>query len=379
MGALTVVIVVVVAAALGLLGVRRARRSRRPEHAETPYQQGLNALIAGDRDAATKHLAKAVRDDPRNADAYVRLGNLLRERGQLRQAIQIHRELLVKRRLPAPIRFETQKSLAMDLTEAGRWGEVIETLATLPRSERSDAEVLAMMRDAYEAVGDLDKAYQAHKDMLKTRPGARSEPSPGVYRAHLGLLALAKGDRKRARAELTAALKEDPEAHLANIHLGDIAALENDNERAVTYWMRVVTEAPRCANLVFDRLEKAYFEMGDFGRMMGIYEELASRSPSNAGALTGLSKMMERKGSIEEALRFAREAVKHEGDAHEGHRQLIEILTRNGRYEEAAEAARSLLDTLPGIDARTACPACGAPLSGHAWRCRSCRSWINEC
>lgn len=380
MGAVTVVVVIaVVAVLLVFAGLRRAR-SRRPAHEETPHQQGLNALIAGDRDAAMRHFARAVRDDPRNTDAYVRLGDLLRERGQMRQAIQIHRELLVKRRLPAQVRCETQKSLAKDLAKAERWKEVLDTLATLPRSERSDPTVLAMTRDAHEAVGDFDRALSTHREMLKTkmRPEA-GEPSPGVYRAHLGLLALKNGDRKRAKAELAAALKEDAGAYLANMHLGDIASLEKDNERAVAYWMKLVTENPECAYLVFERLEKAYFEMGDFGRMMGIYENLVSKSPSNVRALAGLSRMLERKGSIEEALRFAREAVKHETDAREGHRQLIEILARNGRFEEAAEATRSLLDSLPGKGGQPTCPSCGAPVPERGWRCQSCRSWIHEC
>ena len=85
---------------------------------------GIDALIAGNRDAAMKHLADAVREDPRNLDGYVKLGNLLRERGQIRQAIQVHRELLVKRKLPAAIRSEIVKSLARDLAPAANWPEV---------------------------------------------------------------------------------------------------------------------------------------------------------------------------------------------------------------------------------------------------------------
>jgi lipopolysaccharide biosynthesis regulator YciM len=369
--------VVVAGAVLWYLGARRARPKRRAAE-ESPYRLGLDALIAGDREGALKHLTQAVRDDPRNVDAYVKLGNILRERGQVRQAIQIHRELLVKRKLPPAVRSETVKSLAKDLASAGRWREVLEHLATLPRSERSDPLVLALTRDAYAAAGNLEKAAQAHKDMLKAGPSG-GQPSPGVYRAHLGLAALQRGETRIAKAELSAAVKEDPGAALAYVHLGDIAVLEEDTERAVAYWMRLVTEKPDCAHLVFERLEKAYFEMGDFGRMMGIYEELVTRSPSNVRALTGLARMLERKGSVDEALRIAREAVKYEGDTYEGHRQLIEILMRNDRYEEAAKAAETLLAGLGDRREEGKCPRCGAPFDGYGWRCDSCRAWIDGC
>ncbi len=375
---------VVVAAAIIAVGVVvwyvGAKRTRSEQRAldESPYHLGLDALIAGDRDNAMKHLTKAVRDDPRNVDAYVKLGNILRERGQVRQAIQIHRELLVKRKLPPAVRNETIKNLARDLATAGRWREVLEHLGTLPRSERSDPMVLAMTRDAYEAAGELDKAAQTHKEMLKGGPVA-GQPSNGVYRAHLGRVALRRGETRMAKSEFQAAIKEDPHAGLAYVYLGDIAVLEEDTERAVAYWMRLVGDKPDCAHMVFDRLEKAYFEMGDFGRMMGIYEDLVARTPTNVSALTGLSRMLERKGAVDEALRLAREAVKHEGKKFAGHRQLIEILMRHERYEEAAREAESLLKGLGSSKEELKCPKCQAALDGYGWRCDSCRTWINEC
>ena len=182
-----------------------------------------------------------------------------------------------------------------------------------------------------------------------------------------------------AKGEFQAAVKEAPDAALAYVHLGDIAILEEDTERAIAYWMRLVADRPECAHLVFERLEKSYFEMGDFGRMMGIYEDLVAKSPSNVKALTGLSRMLERKGAVDEALRVAREAVKHEGDTFEGHRQLIEILMRNERYEEAARVAESCLATIGEDGGAEACPNCGAPIDGYSWRCDKCRTWLDEC
>ena len=369
--------IVVAGAAFWYVGARRAR-SRRDQPERSPYHFGLDALIAGDSERAIEQLTQAVRDNPRNVDAYVKLGNVLRERGQVKQATQIHRELLVKRKLPTTVRNEIIKSLARDLASAGRWRDVLEHLATLPRSERSDPRVLIMTRDAYESAGDLDKAAQAHKELLKAG-SLEGEPASGVYRANLGLVAFARGDTRRAKAEFQAAVKKDPDAGLAYVYLGDIAVREEDTERAVAYWMRLVSEKPDCAHLVFDRLEKAYFEIGDFGRMMGVYEELVATSPSNVMALAGLSRMLERKGAIDDALRIAREAVKHEGSTFEGHRQLIEILMRHERYEEAARAAESLLAGLADHRKERTCPRCKATLDGYGWRCNSCRAWINEC
>ncbi|MBD3367871.1 MAG: tetratricopeptide repeat protein [Candidatus Eisenbacteria bacterium] len=368
---------VVVAAAIILFAWRIAalRRSRAALEDSTPYRLGIDAMIRGDREEAVRHLTAAVREDPRNVDAYIKLGNLLREQGRARQAVQVHRELLVKRRLSKTVRNEIMRNLALDLRQESRWREVLESVAALDRSSRSDPEIIEMTRDAYEATGEYERAREAHKELLKT--GAVG-PELGVYRAHLALLALRAGDTARARSEFRAALKESPEgAALANVHLGDIAAAEGDTDRAIAYWMKIVTDRPECAFTVFERLEKAFFEVGDFGRMMGIYEDVVTRAPTSTHALIGLSRMLERKGSIDDAVRTAREAVKHEGESLTGHRRLSELLVRQERFEEAARAADQLLERLAS-DGRT-CPTCGASTEEGAWRCPACRAWIDAC
>jgi lipopolysaccharide biosynthesis regulator YciM len=372
------VVIVAVVVVLALLVWRARRRVTRRDEEESAYEMGLNALIAGDRGAALRHLAQAVREDPRNVDAYVRLGNLLRERGQIRQATQVHRELLVKRRLPEATRVEIVKNLALDLAEARRWGEVIEHIRSLPRPDRSDLRMLRLARDAYEATGDIDEAVKTQAEILRASSSLK-EPPVGVYRAHAALRALERGDRDRARAAFLAAIKESPEAVVANLYLGDMAAEDEDLERATAFWMKIVSDAPDCAHLVFERLEKAYFELGDFGRMLRIYEDVIARSPSNVHALAGLSRMLERKGELDEALGVAREAIKHEGDTLAGHRRLIELLVAGGRFEEAARTAEPLIQGLADSAGPRKCPSCADELSEGEWRCRSCGTWVDAC
>jgi len=371
------IVVACVLAAIGIFIYAVSRRRQRPRDGDGDrYSLGLNAMISGDRDAALRHLKEAARRDPRNVDAYVKVGDLLRERGLTKQAIQVHRELLVKRRLPPGTRREIVWRLSMDLAQAGRWDEIIQTIKELPRSERTDVHLLGVLRDAYEGTGDLDRAAQTHKQII--RAGARtSEPTLGVYRAQLALSALRAGDRARAKAGFQAALKEDPDAYIANLHLGDIAVEEEDTERAIAYWMQIVQQRPDRAHLVFGRLEKAFYDIGDFGRMMSVYADVVGRAPSNVLALCGLSKMQERKGSVEEAIATAREAVKHEGETLVGHARLIEILVRSERYEEAAREAESLLATMAHDRAAARCPSCGRSIPPGDLRCPECRAWTN--
>ena len=370
-----IVVCVVVVAFFVTLAVRRSSRRRTED--ESSYNLGLNAMISGNRDEAVVHLKTAVRENPRNLDAYIKLGNLLRERGQTKQAIQVHRELLVKRRLPKTVRSSIMKCLALDLAEAERWPEVVESIGSLPRGERVDPRMTALLRSAYEETDQIDKAIQTHKEFLKNAK-LDAQPSMAVYRAHVAARALAAGNRAKAKTEFLSALKEDSvRAALANLHLGDMAASEEDTERAIAYWTRLLTDAPNRAHLVFDRLEKAYFDIGDYGRMMRVYEDLLSTAPSNVLALCGLSRMHERKGDVDEAVRLAREAIKHEGDTALGHRRLIQILVAAGRLDEAAREADGFLARTTDDGAFDTCPHCGETLGSAGWRCPSCHKWID--
>ncbi len=376
MNLVIIIVVCVVVAALGVTAVAR-RRSRRRAEEESSYNLGLNAMISGNRDEAVAHLKTAVREDPRNLDAYIKLGNLLRERGQTKQAIQVHRELLVKRRLPKAVRSSIVKCLALDLAEAERWAEVIESIGSLPRGERVDPRMTTLLRSAYETTDQMDKALQTHKELLKSA-GSDGQPPLAVYRAHLAVKILATGSRAKAKAEFLTALKENSvRAALVNLYLGDMAASEEDTERAIAYWTRLLADAPDRAHLAFARLEKAYFDIGDYGRMMRVYEDVLSTMPSNVPALCGLSRMYERKGDIDEAVRLAHEAIKHEGDTALGHRRLIQTLVATGRLDEAAREADGFFARTTDEGAFDTCAHCGGTLGSAGWRCPSCHKWID--
>jgi len=369
----TIGIPVGAALVLWLLLVASRRRARRAAARPTSYELGLDAMVAGERDAAVRHLKGAVREDPRNLDAVIKLGDLLRQRGHVKQATQLHRELLIKRRLPKKTRAAILQCLALDLAAAEKWDEVIETLGGLSKPPKMTTDMLVLLRDAYEATGDLDQAIQAHADILKRAPAG--QPSMAIYRAHMGLIALKRGDTAKARAEFHSALKEDPVGTaVANLYLGDMAAEEGNTDRALVFWMKLVADAPERAHLAFDRLEKAYFEMGDFGRMLGVYEDVVSRAPSSTAALCGLSKMHERKGDMEEAARLAKEAIKHEGTTADGHRRLLEVLIAGSRFEEAARTALTYLGTISESTAVETCPFCGGACKATHWRCSSCKA-----
>ena len=106
----SVAILLVAFVLAGLFAARRLRGPKAPAR-QPPYLIALAALADGDEETAFKEFRNAVRLDSSNVDAYLRLGDLLRKRGDLERALQLHRELTLRRGLDADSEARVQESL----------------------------------------------------------------------------------------------------------------------------------------------------------------------------------------------------------------------------------------------------------------------------
>ena len=63
---------------------------RRKKDSHTLYTEALEALLDGDSDSAFEKLRELIREDTENIRAYLKLGDIFRERGQVEQLSLIH-------------------------------------------------------------------------------------------------------------------------------------------------------------------------------------------------------------------------------------------------------------------------------------------------
>jgi len=65
-------------------------------NSNTLYTEALNMLVRGDSDNAIRLLRDVVKQDTNHLDAYLQLGDILREQGSSQNAIKIHQSLTVR-------------------------------------------------------------------------------------------------------------------------------------------------------------------------------------------------------------------------------------------------------------------------------------------
>ena len=373
-----VLAVLVVAGVLGAIGYAAwilSRDTSGPKVlTDSPYERALVALLAGDRDEAIHAFADAVRDDSGNVDAYIHLGNLLREKGEAPRAFRIHRELMARAgHSPARAR-AIREGLVLDLIALGRTAEALEAAISLRQAERKSGHSLRVILKAFEFAGEWERAYEVRAELAKQHDD-RASGVLARYRASIGEVHLRDGAVEEAKKNFKAALKLDRQQPVALLRLGDIYYTSGHAERAILLWKGLASAHPVAAHLVLERLESAEFERGRFSEMEQTYEELLSHNPRDARVHLALARLHMKRDNLDEAERTARGALGIEPSSAAARLLLVKIRRQRGDLEGALDEADQGLRGL-GEGAHIACGRCGRRQEEYWSRCPSCLAWI---
>lgn len=364
--------VAVLALAWVLFAWMRFRReaARSPESA---YTLGLSALVGGERRNALRFLKEAVQADSENLDAYIRLGDLLRELGDPGKALAIHRDLTVRPHVEDETRMRILESMTRDYLGLGRYEEAGQSAERLRQVSRQNRFALTALVEVAEALKDWPRAVQFSDELAKLS-GDKENRQRALYRGYVGGEELAAGKVAEAKRRFEEALKLDASCRPALLFLGDLAYREGNGEAAITRWREFADQAPEKASLVFDRLERATFELGQFGDMVRFYRELLHRMPREAAvpALLALAEIHRRKGETDEAETFVQEALEIAPEHPRAHRHMVKIALDRRDASAALSRLEKLLDSLPVSEDAAGCRGCGVAVGGPKWRCDSC-------
>lgn len=132
------------------------------------------------------------------------------------------------------------------LTEAGRPEEAVRRLEPYVRDADPDVDVLVAYGVALASAG-------RSRDALDVFTRARSvDPSNGLPLVDAGTVYLMNGDRERASAAFSDALRVDPSLARAHNGLGVIAAERRDSVAALEHWRRAADLDPRDYRTLFN-------------------------------------------------------------------------------------------------------------------------------
>jgi len=353
---------------------RGASERRSHGTASIHYILGLDLLASRQIDRAVTELTMAARKDTDAIEIYLILGNLLREKGQIERAIQIHQGVLHRPGLSKEERAHTLLCLGMDFKRAGFRNRALDTLR----------EVIALEPDNAHALGSLGKIYEEDHDweaalkMQSRLSEVTGEPDPTLtafLHDRVGQDAAEAGDDKRAARAFEEAIRSESRLPPPHLHLGDLLERQQQLERAESTWLAFASDNPRLAHLVFERLERLRSAAGRNDEMEDFYRDVIDGDEKDWRARLALTRFRRNRGADDDSFQLLMDAVHNSPHSLAVHlevwRSLISseggVARMRGYLDEVAKSA-FFID--PYI-----CMNCNYRTNGVLWRCPHCQEW----
>ncbi len=350
----------------------RTRRKGRGRRSQIAYVQGLSDMLCGQTTRALESLSQAVKLDGDNVDAYLRLGTVFRVAGEPSRAIRIHKSLLMRRNLPDEVAINALYELGLDYHDAGDLEKAAQALLRVTTLDDKHVLALRELRAIYEKGRRWDEAIAVEKKHLRL---TRSKDQRGLASLHLawGRDLLDEDQVESSLESFRKATGLNPQGVGAHFALGDTLFASGQTEAAIAAWERLINDSPAHFPYVLERLERAYFNIGQFDDLRNVYLRYLEANSDDTNVRLALAEFYLRRGRLEEAGKELELIGEDSLGSIKANLHLARIYKDQNR-EEAAWKARieAGIDTVGALARTFQCRNCQATQREYFWRCPSC-------
>ncbi len=338
------------------------------------FIEALSLIIDGDLSGAEAKLIRTVSLNSKRIEAYLRLGDIFRDRKQTAKAIKIHRELTLRHNLDPQIRGRVYRSLFLDYLQEKNFNQIELILQHLKKIRKDDLGIYEKLIRFYEEEKLWEKAFEALSKVLSLSSNEKLKPVLALYSVEMGKQYLGKREDAKAIKLFKEAIELDSLCSPAYIMLGDCSLLENKDEDALEIWQAFIQLKPEQAHLVYDRLEKMFYEKGSYSDMEYLYRSVLDKFPFQEQTLMRWVDLLLKKGDTDKAIEKCQLLLDHSPDSVFARSYLIKILLEQGRTKETLKLLRDSVDRF--IKKRNfECRSCHYHSAEPLWHCPQCLSW----
>jgi lipopolysaccharide assembly protein B len=361
-----IVLVFVVGA---IMIVLRSKRTTQ-EDDQALYYEGLSLLILGNTKAAYQKFKDVVQSNSERIDAYIHLGNILRDQKNYPKALVVHKNLLMRPVLSSADKAMVLKAIAEDHLAAVDRDNAIAALEELKTLAPKDPWAQQQLLTLYEKAKQWEKAFETKKLLLKLN-NQKDDVLLALYKVYEGL-ELAGQDEHQARLRFRDALNIDPKCAAAYYHLGASYYREDRKEDAIAEWKKLIAKIPEYAYLTFDLLGKTFYEKGDFTETENMLRLILKNNPRDIHTIMALVEILDKKGTHQEELDLCQEALAIDP-------QAIGVYCKMLRYQKfnpyALEESLKKMEQTCHLNRPFTCGVCHYQSAEPFWRCPQCEQW----
>lgn len=360
----------------GLMMERRRQRKagRKADEIEEEYSRALVAILEGRDEDSLGHFRAVLERDSRHFNTLLKLGEVLRNQGQIAEAIEYHRKA-------HHIREDDHRplyDLVEDYEAKGDMDRARAVLGKIIALKKQSVSAWRKLRSLNSKQGRWEKALEAQKQVEKfagkAGPGAMADRHFGQgIRFEIGLDALRVKNFKEATAIFRRSLKEDSLFVPAHLALGHTLIEQGQDSGGVQAWYNgfELTGAP----IILTTLEEHFLQREEpLGAIEALKHCIAGTRKDTIPRFY-LGKLYFRLEMLDDAMAVLSSLEGRASYAPNLYYLIGKIHERRRNHADAAAEYRRVIREMELIQLEYICGHCGASFMEWSGRCESCHFW----
>jgi len=358
-----------------LLG-RRSQRKQSARNAKLLHE-AHDLLNAEESKKALKALAKILSTEPKNLEALLLKGDILRREGRLKEALEAHSLAMAFHPAdPKPV-----LRLKEDYLAGGLFDAAYKMLERVREKRPKDIGILTGMREIVEKTRDIKRAVVLQKEIVKYTSNQSSAQAERQKLAELlcknAESMLEKGDESSAKRELNTARKIYPDFLPATMMLASVFLKETRVREAEKVFKK---EFGRTNSIpILQKLARIYRETGREENIEKLYRwalTVVDGTPLSKYIFPFIFTGRIENGDFEGAEETLAEIEKHFGETafYSLALGVLRLGTADGNTEAATALKKALLIER-GEFVRYQCGRCGHLEGDYFASCPACGAW----
>ena len=168
-------LVPLIAVILVIIFLVNTRKSKQPTDVEV-YNKALKAIIDNNQERAFQILKDLIQKDSNNSEAYLLLGNLLRDRN-IDKALKIHQSIIVRPGLSKQMKIQVHQALGLDYIEIGNKIRAEDEFKNIISLDSKNVWALTMLKNIAIENELWNKALELEKKLIKYQSKSQDEES----------------------------------------------------------------------------------------------------------------------------------------------------------------------------------------------------------
>ena len=262
-------ILIVVILIIFLVNNRKSKQSTDVE----VYNKALKAIIDNKHERAFQILKDLIQKDSNNTEAYLLLGNLLRDRN-INKAIRIHQSIIVRPGLSKQMKIQIHQALGLDYLEVNNMVRAEDEFKKIINLDSKNIWALTMLKNICIDNQSWDKALDLEKKLIKHQSKSKNEASMLNY--FIAMDYKEKDNQKNYINFLEKSVLSEHVYHESYLELAKVYQKKGDIDLAIKNLIAFAEKEPKASIETFKDIENMLFEENRFNEMEALYQGILS-------------------------------------------------------------------------------------------------------